>query len=538
MKTKAFLIARVSDPEQRQALPAQVLRLEKYAKDKDYNYELFEFDESAYKDNRKTFSKIVDSIGNYPENCIVVFDKIDRYTRDSSTDEVKTLNKLREDGQIEIHFPSDNLCVTKNSGAPDLFRLGIGVALARYYSDSIRDNVKRRFEQKLNDGEWPGKAPIGYINHRISDKETTVLLDTERAPYIKKAFELRLIGTPYRGIAAQLKKEGLRNNTAKLTPIGQSTVEQILKNPFYYGTMRYSGKLYPHKYEPLISRKMFDKVQAVNDQRGTNRTKKQKIDYTFNGLLKCGSCGCSISSYTAKGNVYMQCSRGKGPCKQSHIKEKDLVPQVAEMIGQLEMNEDIVKYVIDELRNHHDNQQLYYANAIEQTRTEYDTIQKKLRVLYEDRLDGRITLNDYDEYVKDLKARQEQLDEQLVNLTHNDKSFMLTSSYLLEIATKAPQLFKSSKAALKSKLLRFLLSNLVIQDKKLVFNLKAPFDVIARCSKSQNWLSLPVSNLSRFWSTLIAWWYLLLYWERDESRRFEPGWARRQWPRGLSHCLT
>jgi chaperone required for assembly of F1-ATPase len=67
---------------------------------------------------------------------------------------------------------------------------------------------------------------------------------------------------------------------------------------------------------------------------------------------------------------------------------------------------------------------------------------------------------------------------------------MLTSSYLLEIATKAPQLFQSSKAALKSKLLRFLLSNLVINDKKLVFNLKAPFDVIAECSQNQSWLPL------------------------------------------------
>jgi site-specific DNA recombinase len=488
MKTKAFLIARVSDPEQRQALPAQVLRLEKYGKDKGYDYEMFEFDESAYKDNRKTFGNIVKSIQDYPNECIVVFDKIDRYTRDSSADEVKILNKLREDGKIEIHFPSDNLCVTKNSGAPDLFRLGIGVALARYYSDSIRDNVKRRFEQKLNDGEWPGKAPIGFVNHRISDKETTVLIDPERAGYIKKAFQLRLVGTPYRGIAAQLKADGLRNNTAKRTAIGQSYVEQILKNPFYYGVMRYNGKLYPHKYEPIISRKMFDKVQAVNEQRGTNRTKKQSIDYTFNGLLKCGSCGCSVSSYTAKGNVYMQCSKGKGPCKQIHIKEKDLVPQVAELVGKLEMNEDIINYVIDELRKHHDNQQLYYANAIEQTRSEYDTIQKKLGILYEDRLDGRITLNDYDEYVKDLKARQEQLDDQLVNLTHNDKSFLLTSSYLLEVATKAPKLFQSSKAALKSKLLRFLLSNLVIQDKKLVFNLKAPFDVISECSQNQTWL--------------------------------------------------
>ncbi|MDQ5886399.1 MAG: site-specific recombinase, partial [Patescibacteria group bacterium] len=155
-------------------------------------------------------------------------------------------------------------------------------------------------------------------------------------------------------------------------------------------------------------------------------------------------------------------------------------------------------------RKHHDNQQLYYANAIEQTRSEYDTIQKKLGILYEDRLDGRITLNDYDEYVKDLKARQEQLDDQLVNLTHNDKSFLLTSSYLLEVATKAPKLFQSSKAALKSKLLRFLLSNLVIQDKKLVFNLKAPFDVISECSQNQTWLPLAHILRTEYYSQVIS----------------------------------
>lgn len=494
MKTKAFLIARVSDPEQRQALPAQVQRLERYATEKQYDYELFEFDESAYKDNRKTFSDIVQKIQAYSDNCVVVFDKIDRYTRDSTADEVKILNKLRELGKIEIHFPSDNLCVNKNSPASDLFRLGIGVALARYYSDSIRDNVKRRFEQKLHDGEWPGKAPIGYLNKRISDKETTVIIDTERSNYIKKAFDMRIQGSSFRAIAAQLKTDGLRNNTSKLKPLGQSYVDQILKNPFYYGVMRYNGRLYPHKYEPIISKRTFDKAQEINDERATNRTKTQSKAFTFNGILKCGCCGCSISSYTAKGHVYMQCSKGKGPCTQRHIKEADLIPQVEEMLGRITVGEDVANLVIAELRKRHDNQQLYYANSIEQTRSEYDTIQRKLHVLYEDRLDGRITLNDYDEYVKGLKTRQEQLDEQLVSLTHDDKSFMLTSSYLLEIASKSTQLFKSSKPALKSKLLKFLLSNLELHDKKLVFNLKAPFDTIAECSKNASWLRRLDSN--------------------------------------------
>lgn len=500
MKIKALLIARVSDPEQKKALPAQKKRLFDYADSKEWvegrDFKYIEFDETAFKsDVRIKFrTQVIEPLRKAEGKVIVVFDKIDRFSRDSNSEEKSFLDSQRKKDLIELHFPHDNLFIHKNSPAADLFRLDIGVALGGYYSNAISDNVKRRFEQKLNDGEWPGKAPIGYLNHRISDKETTIIKDPERSQFIVRIFELRLLGKPFRAIAAQLKEDGLRNNTASQKPIGQSTIEQIIKNPFYYGKMRYSGSLYPHKYEPLISRKMWDKVQAVNDERSVNKSKTQKTDYTFNGLLKCGSCGCSISSYTAKGNVYMQCSKGKGSCSQPHTKEKDLVPQVAEVIGSLEMNEDIVNFVIDELRNHHENQQLYYTNAINQTRKEYDTIKNKLQLLYEDRLDGRITLDDYDEYVKDLKARQEQLDEQLVSLTHDDKSFLLTSSYLLEIATKAPQLFKSSKAALKSKLLRFLLSNLVLDNKKLVFNLKTPFDVISECSQNQSWLREPDSN--------------------------------------------
>lgn len=57
-------------------------------------------------------------------------------------------------------------------------------------------------------------------------------------------------------------------------------------------------------------------------------------------------------------------------------------------------------------------------------------------------------------------------------------------------------LFQSSKPALKSKLLRLLLSNLALDNKKLVFNLKAPFDVIAECSKTQNWLGVCFWNIT------------------------------------------
>ena len=83
--SKAFMIARVSDPSQRDALPAQELRLREYAERYELDSEMFSFDETAYKSDRQKFQQIVEKIEKYPGFCIVVFDKIDRFTRHRTT---------------------------------------------------------------------------------------------------------------------------------------------------------------------------------------------------------------------------------------------------------------------------------------------------------------------------------------------------------------------------------------------------------------------------------------------------------------------
>jgi DNA invertase Pin-like site-specific DNA recombinase len=165
----AILIARVSTDDQKDALPGQVYRLEDYAKRNKYTYKLFQVKESAYKGNRYDFKVVLEKIMGYKDKVIVVFDKIDRYTRDSSSEEVRELQNLYRAGKIELHFPSDNLVIHQNSPATDIMRLGLGIVVAQYYSDAISDNVKRKLEQKLRDGEWIGKAPFGYVNTTLDN---------------------------------------------------------------------------------------------------------------------------------------------------------------------------------------------------------------------------------------------------------------------------------------------------------------------------------------------------------------------------------
>ena len=108
---KAILIARVSTEDQKDALPAQVHKLLEYAKRRSLQYELIEVQESAYKGNRDRFRVIIEKIQSSKELVAVVFDKIDRYTRDSSAEEVRILQNLYRSGSIELHFPSDNLVI-------------------------------------------------------------------------------------------------------------------------------------------------------------------------------------------------------------------------------------------------------------------------------------------------------------------------------------------------------------------------------------------------------------------------------------------
>ena len=164
---KALLIARVSSLDQADALPGQIYRLKAYAAKKGYDYELYEINESAWSGKRSYFKQVINKVLetiDEKSRTVIVFDKIDRYTRNSSNTEVNLLNTLCRSGNIELHFPSDNLFLNKDSSAQEHFMLNMGTSTAQYYSDSISDNVKRRNQQKLRDGEWTGKAPIGYIN--------------------------------------------------------------------------------------------------------------------------------------------------------------------------------------------------------------------------------------------------------------------------------------------------------------------------------------------------------------------------------------
>lgn len=133
-----------------------------------------------------------------------------------------------------------------------------------------------------------------------------------------------------------MRKLGLKG-TVEGKPITTSMIYEILKNPFYYGMMKIKGQLYPHRYEPLISKELFDKVQDVMAGYHKKPFKYASKPFIFRGMIKCAECGCTITPEIKKGRlIYYSCTNYKGfHKKRVYVREEELLSPIYALIPYL-----------------------------------------------------------------------------------------------------------------------------------------------------------------------------------------------------------
>ena len=234
------------------------------------------------------------------------------------------------------------------------FLLMILCSQAKLENDNRVINVKRGLRTRCEMGLRPGVAPTGYLNEKRSDRKCHANIDPERAPVIKKMFE-KVAYEKWSGkkLYMWLKFE-LNFRTAngkKHLSLGNIFV--ILYNPFYYGSFEYpkdSGNWYQGKHETIITKELFDLVQA---QMKSNVLRKENQEFAFTRMMTCGLCGSGISAAEKwkkhkNGNVhryvYYGCTRNKDKhCKCGYIEEKELIKQFESLLDKIDLNELNIK---------------------------------------------------------------------------------------------------------------------------------------------------------------------------------------------------
>jgi site-specific DNA recombinase len=491
---KAVLIARVSTADQAEALPAQIYKLQDYALKNEFDYTLVEIKESAYKGDRLEFNKVISDLASYKETIALVFDKVDRYSRDPSSPEVRILNNLCKEGKIELHFPSDYLVLTKDSSANQWLNLSLSTSFSQYYSNAISDNVKRRNEQLRRDGIWTGRAPIGYLN-TVKDGKKWIDVDPLKSQAIKDAYAMYSSGT---STLMDIKRHW-QNKYGIVTSL--SLIDRVLKNPFYYGVMQVNGKSYGHHYEKLTTKVMFGQCESVRNGYKSKPNSTGGLPFNYKGIVQCADCGCSIVFETKKQKyTYGHCNQFKGKHGATYLREERFTEQFMAMFKSMVVPDDVAKTILELINQDKANAVNEKEARIATLSTEIGNYENRIDRLYEHYLDGKVDESLYNRKTEEYRSAVENLKTQKSTFELSTFDRYETVSHLLEVSKNSHRIFEKLDYLGKRKLLKKVLSNSQLSGDTLLLKMKKPYELMAFCNNNSTWQGHVESNHDpRFW---------------------------------------
>lgn len=243
------------------------------------------------------------------------------------------------------------------------FLLTILGGQAKLENDNRGINVKRGLRARAEMGLWPGVAPVGYLNQKRLDRRCQIIIDPDRAHVVKKMFEKmaheKWSGRKiYHWLRFELNFKSVGNHN-----LAVSNVYHTLQNPLYYGVFEYpknSGNWYQGKYEPIVTKELFEKVQ---EHLKRDKIVRESKEFAFTKLMTCGLCGSGISAEekykqlkdgTSAKYIYYGCGRSKDRhCKSQYLREEDLTEQLIGQLDKIDLNQTGLQIKFnEELKRH------------------------------------------------------------------------------------------------------------------------------------------------------------------------------------------
>ncbi len=204
-------------------------------------------------------------------------------------------------------------------------------AVDQYQSEASGADIAYKMSQKVRSGGTVGQTKIGYLNVRahVDGREIrTVVVDPERGPLVRQAFELFATGR-HSGpqLTEIMQAAGLTSRptpSRPARPLSQSRIYEMLGDRYYLGVVNLDGEEYPGRHEPLIDAELFVRVQRVLALRGGGGTRERKHDHHLKGGLWCARCGRRFILARGQGNggsyFYFLCrGRQQGVCTMPYL---------------------------------------------------------------------------------------------------------------------------------------------------------------------------------------------------------------------------
>ena len=422
--------------------------------------------------DRPAFNKMIDDIEQGKINMVITKD-LSRLGR----------NYVQSGYYTETYFPEhnvryiailDNIDTALDSANNDI--APFKSILNEMYAKDTSKKINSVLQSKRNNGEYLGTAPYGY--KKDPENKYHLVIDEEAAEVVRTVFRMFLEGYGTMQIADYLSEQKIpipsdynkRNRGTKSISYGlwpQSTVRFILSNEVYTGTVvqgkrkkiSFKSKKFvdvpeedwirvPNMHEAIVSKEDFERAKKILE--ATKGSRIVENDYLFKGILQCFDCKgyIGIRSPDKNGNIYGRCQRYARYSKFDVCSPHNFNYQVFEyniiVILREICKEYSYKKKLEEIAKKSkskEDKELDLRNKLKTYKTQIEKETRKLDLLYEDRLEGIITVDSYiekankikkevEDYTKRIKEMEQELNGENVQEDKEKKLDNLVDEFL------------------------------------------------------------------------------------------------------------
>ena len=326
------------------------------------------------------------------------------------------------------------------------------------YVADISKKVRAQKRQAMRDGEFVGPyPPYGY--KKAPDNCHKLIINEDTAPVVRQIFECAADGVPIYQIVRQLNEAKILTPGCYSASLGIKvspqqrgsgswtawTVTKILKHQVYAGDL-VQGKhnCVKHKqipakeddwivvqntHEPIVSRELYEKVQAVLQQTSRKRKLEQKNSYTENilrGRIFCGCCGKHLHRERSFGVYLYRCISNQRIRKDfctgyRYVTEKELFHVILTIIRQEAETVTEKRLLIEQCSNKMAVQKKQADRELSELMQKAERVRTLISGLYEHYMTGVLTRAEYFEMKENYSRQLHDLTErvQVLQATQN-----------------------------------------------------------------------------------------------------------------------
>jgi DNA invertase Pin-like site-specific DNA recombinase len=475
-RNSTVILARVSSKSQEDegySLDAQLKLLHSYCLSKQLSVErVFKIAETASKEQgRKIFHEMLEYIRREKIYHLAV-EKTDRLTRNFK-DAVAVDDWLERDEHRQLHAVKESLLLHKNAKSDVKFMWNIHLAVAKKYTDNLREEAMKGWAEKLAQGWLPAPPPPGYVTVTEGGKRIHVP-DAQTSALMRKLLEKYLEpGESIRSITVLMEAWGIRTRPGR--PYVKSQVEQILKNPFYIGVNRFDGQDYPGAQTPLISKELFDSIQFKLHKGRPPRQRKHNP--VLKGMMVCVGCNGVVTWELQKGRYYGKCQKCKGRkfARQDRV-EEEIVKQLERLVCP---SEQVIQWVAESMRSRRKDTIDQREKLLASISTQIDRLKRMDGELYDDKLAGEISRDRYTAKHDIFTAQIKDLEDQLLRANRPTERLLEERLVIFELSQRAAELYARKTPEQKRIIIKHLFKQITSGDGGIKVNYTSFVSAIA-----------------------------------------------------------